>query len=247
MLVVFSDLDGTLLDSQTYSFDEARPALERLRRSGVPLVLVTSKTRAETEFWRWQMENGHPFVVENGGALFIPRTYFKVAAQDAQNRGSYLAFELGDPYADLLEILQQAAAASACRIRGFHQMSDEEVARETGLSAGQARLARLREYDEPFLLLEGDAAALEREIEARGKRSTRGGRFHHILGANDKGAAVAKAIELYRKEFGEIKTLGLGDAPNDEPFLQLMDQAVRIQAGAGPRQWNRIILEMVPE
>lgn len=48
-MVVFSDLDGALLDHETYEFDAARPALDRLRRDGVPLVLCTSKTRAEVE------------------------------------------------------------------------------------------------------------------------------------------------------------------------------------------------------
>ncbi|MFQ5696467.1 MAG: mannosyl-3-phosphoglycerate phosphatase, partial [Terriglobia bacterium] len=46
-LIVFTDLDATLLDHQTYSWAAAEPALRRLRLLGIPLVFCTSKTRAE--------------------------------------------------------------------------------------------------------------------------------------------------------------------------------------------------------
>lgn len=66
MQTVFTDLDGTLLDHETYSWEAARPALERLELSGIPWILVTSKTRAEVELWRKQLGNRHPFIIENG-------------------------------------------------------------------------------------------------------------------------------------------------------------------------------------
>src|SRR5262245_50293684 len=60
MWLVFTDLDGTLLDADTYSYEAASPALERLRERGTPLVMVTSKTRAEVELWRWRLSNRDP-------------------------------------------------------------------------------------------------------------------------------------------------------------------------------------------
>ena len=50
--VVFSDLDGSLLDRRTYSSDAARPALEALADTHVPLVFCTSQTRVEVEHHR---------------------------------------------------------------------------------------------------------------------------------------------------------------------------------------------------
>ena len=46
-LIVFSDLDGTLLDHGNYSHSAAAPALARLRHLEVPLILASSKTAAE--------------------------------------------------------------------------------------------------------------------------------------------------------------------------------------------------------
>ncbi len=51
-LVIFTDLDGTLLDRDTYSFEPALPALRLIRQKDIPLVLSSSKTRAEIEFYR---------------------------------------------------------------------------------------------------------------------------------------------------------------------------------------------------
>ena len=36
-LVIFADLDGTLLDRKTYSFEPAQPALLLIRQKGFPL------------------------------------------------------------------------------------------------------------------------------------------------------------------------------------------------------------------
>ena len=46
--VIFTDLDGSMLDAETYSFQAARPALQKLKKKQVPIILCTSKTRAET-------------------------------------------------------------------------------------------------------------------------------------------------------------------------------------------------------
>ena len=74
--IIFSDLDGTLLDSVDYSFAAALPALEAIRTQDVPLILCSSKTRAEIEVYRQRLNNEHPFITENGGGIFIPQDYF---------------------------------------------------------------------------------------------------------------------------------------------------------------------------
>ena len=74
-LAIFTDLDGTLLDHDTYEWSPARPMLDRIREEGWPLVFVTSKTRAEVEGLRTEMEVDEPFIVENGAAAFFPPRY----------------------------------------------------------------------------------------------------------------------------------------------------------------------------
>lgn len=232
-LVLFSDLDGTLLDRETYAFDAARPALDRLRDASIPLVLCTSKTRSEVTPLRAALDNHDPFIVENGGGVHIPDGYFPFPVEGATRQAGTWLISLGSPYGDLVVALASAANESGVAVRGFATMSDAEVAAATGLDVREARRARSREFDEPFEILDVDRAAdLLAAIERRGFRHTSGGRFHHIMGANDKAAAVRRLISLFARSRGPIRTVGLGDAPNDASFLNVVDLPILI---ASPR------------
>jgi mannosyl-3-phosphoglycerate phosphatase len=252
MRIVITDLDGTLLDHHTYSFQAAKPALAGLKRLGVPLILCTSKTRAETQHWQRVLDIQHPFIVENGGALCIPPAYFSFATP--------AAIPIGAPYAELTAALREASRLSGCRVRGFNDMSVAEVAAECGLPLADAAFARQREFDEPFLVLDpGRQESLLHAIEQLGRRYTRGGRFFHITGENDKARAVQLLAALFVRECGRIETLGLGDGPNDASFLNAVDHAVLIRSrhlpslqalapggiatrAEGPQGWNDAVL-----
>jgi mannosyl-3-phosphoglycerate phosphatase len=262
--IIFTDLDGTLLDRETYSWEAARPALERLQQRDVPLIFVTSKTRAEVEWWRTQMGNKDPFIVENGAAAYIPHDYFSFRIEHVPRRGDYEVLEWGTTYKNLVSRLNEAAQRSRCQVRGFNDMTTAEVAFTCGLSTEQAALAKLREYDEPFRILDaGRADQLLAAIEKQGLRWTKGGRFWHITGNNDKAVAVTAVQELFEREYGPLATIGLGDAVNDAPFLKVVDVPVIVRshesAGLkaavprgvvtdepGPAGWNKIVLKIVP-
>lgn len=262
MDVIFTDLDGTLLDLNTYDWEAARPALEHLRRQAIPWILVTSKTRAEVEVWRNRLENRHPFIVENGGAAFVPAGYFQHPVGGARRRGAYEVLEWGTAYGDLVAGLKRAAELSGCRVRGFHEMTAEEVAAECGLARDEALLAKQREYDEPFLVLDPDRGeALASAISGQGLRSTRGGRFWHILGANDKALAVDALASFFGRRQSGLRTIGLGDGLNDASFLKRMAAAVLIPSPQlaelkalvphgliashpGPIGWNEAVLAL---
>jgi mannosyl-3-phosphoglycerate phosphatase len=234
-ILVFTDLDGTLLDQRTYSFEPARPALGLLRESGIPLIICTSKTRAEVEGIRAALGNADPFIVENGGAVLIPEGYFSFEFPKARKDSGYLVIELGSPYARILGAFSRMKERLPVGLRGFSDMTVEEVARLTGLSRDEAVRAKRREYDEPFFLDE-PAANLDivRKIaESAGLSITRG-RFFHLTGDNDKGRAVRVVKDIYTRKDGiDPRTIGLGDSPNDLPLLKNVDFPVLVQKPGG--------------
>jgi mannosyl-3-phosphoglycerate phosphatase len=259
-MVVFTDLDGTLLDHETYSFETAAPALQRLRELQVPVVFVTSKTFEEVNLWREKMHNHCPFAVENGAAVFAPKGDPPLPREAVQYWDGYEMVEFGVPYRDLTLALKSAARESGCRIRGFADMTAEEISRDCELPLEQAVLAKTRQYDEPFRLIKGDPDSLRHALERRGLRLTRGGRFFHVTGHNDKADAVLLLIEAYRQR-GPVWTIGVGDGLNDTGFLNLVDYPVLLDstdaqeiqrrvpraraAPAGPRGWNESILSIL--
>jgi mannosyl-3-phosphoglycerate phosphatase len=268
-LVLFTDLDESLLGSTTYSFEPAREALELLRSRGIPLVLVSSKTRAEMEPLRFRLNHSDPFIVENGGGLFIPAGLFDFPPRDAVLRDGYQAIELSAPYAVLRTALKEIAQALGRPLRGFGDMTPEEIAQRTGLSQPEAFLAKQRDYDEPFLveappeLIE----AVQREAMTRGLSCTRGGRFYHLTGKNNKGQACRLLADCYRRHLCHdgrpLMTVGIGDSLNDLSMLVAVDRPVLVQKpdgsydpevrpanltlapGIGPTGWNRAVLDLL--
>ncbi|MCF8033537.1 MAG: HAD-IIB family hydrolase [Desulfarculaceae bacterium] len=228
-LVVFSDLDGTLLDHHTYSWEEARPALEAMRAAGVPLVLCSSKTRAEMIPLHAELGLSAPIIVENGGGLFAPADNPLAKGDTWLPAGDgWRVHEIGLPIAEVRDrardILQKL------KLKGFGQMSDREVAKLTGLGKPQAARAREREFNEPILPPQDQAQGdeLRAAADQAGLQVTRGGRFWHLLGGGDKGKAVRLLKVLYAKRDPELTTMGLGDAPNDRTMLEAVDRPVLV-------------------
>lgn len=259
--LLFSDLDATLLDEGTYSFEAAAPALELLRSLDVPLVPVTSKTRSEVEELRERLGNDDPFVVENGGGIYFPASG-AVPAERARLHGDYYRVRLGADYARLRAFVQQLSGEFG--LRGFGDMTDDEVARLTGLGRRAAQRARQREFSEPFLIEdEADLPELAEVARARGFALTRGGRFHQLVGAGqDKVEAVRIVTRTLAPTGHETRTIGLGDSANDRQMLEAVDIAVIVPrpdgshlelsrrdaivaSQPGSKGWNEAVMEIV--
>jgi mannosyl-3-phosphoglycerate phosphatase len=220
--VVVTDLDGCLLDARTYSWDEAQPALDALRRRGIPLVLCSSKTRAEIEPLHAGLGLDAPYVYENGGGIVLPsNTWWSRAAR---RDGGPLLVRLGVPLRDLGRALVDIAREAGARLRGFSRLSPREASDLTGLGEAEWERARQREHDEPFVLESGSEEGVRRAAERRGLRVTKGGRFHHLSGAVDKGKAVRQVLSL----LGPAASIGLGDAENDLGLLRVVDRPILI-------------------
>ena len=267
--VVFSDLDGTLLDARSYTFEAALPGLERLRRAKVPLVICTSKSRAEIEFWRKGLNNHHPYILESGGGIVVPEGYFAPEAVESipvckERIGRDILLVLGTPYSELRRALCELRD-EGFPVRGVGDMDAREFAELTGLPLEQSRLAKQRAFDEPFTF-DGSEARLDElvsSIAVKGLRFSRG-RLYHITGNNDKGQAVRILTQLYRSKLGDLFTIGLGDSPLDFPMFESVERAVLVQNasgrhdacpdlpglwrvdGIGPAGWTQAILMLVP-
>ena len=223
--VIFSDLDGTLLDHRTYDWTPARSALDRLRETGTPLVMVSSKTRVEIEALRAELGNHDPFIPENGGAIVVPMDYELDLPDEAIEIEGRRIILLGLPAAEIAGAFDLLAARMP--VRALSRLETSEAAALTGLTPAQAEAAQKREFGEAFILDDPGVteAELEAEVRSLGLRLTRGGRFYHLLGGNDKGRAVSILAEMYRRRWPSLITAACGDAPNDEPMLAAADLA----------------------
>jgi mannosyl-3-phosphoglycerate phosphatase len=268
-LLIFTDLDGTLLDHDTYDFSPALPALAALRAAQAPLILCSSKTFAEMKYWGELLALGHPFISENGGVLVVPKNYFIQPLETAAERDGHNLILTGVAYSTLRRALIEIAKRTYLPLIGFDDLTVEQIAARTGLPFEQARLAKVRDADEPFFIDrefgEEEVKQLQTEAWRKGLRVTRGGRFFHLTGSSDKGTAAHQLIRLYQVAWQQpIRSVGLGDSLNDLPLLQAVEVPIlvrkkngevdtnvlahvkaQITTKSGPAGWNEAILELL--
>lgn len=216
-VLIFTDLDGTLLDHDSYRFDEASLMLDYLKMHHIPLIIVTSKTKKEVIRLQKLLEIEAPCIIENGAGILIPRS------------GGYETIAMGQDYKAIRRAFERYAKTVA--MRGFSDMSAEEIAACTNLPVGQAADARERLFTEPFILEDESALDALRELADRdGLSVVQGGRFYHLITrGQDKAAAIRYLIKYYEEASGHaFKTVALGDSANDLTMLQSVETPILI-------------------
>lgn len=247
--IIITDLDGTLLDHTTYSFDAAIPMLNYIKTHKIPLIIVTSKTKDEVLRIQKRLDIKGPFIVENGAGIFIPE------------KEGYEMIPMGFDYAYIRSCFLKYA--KSVPILGFFNMTDVEVAKYTNLSIENASYARKRTFTEPFIL--EDESRLE-ELRSMAHEDeldiVKGGRFYHLITkGQDKSNAIEHLKNYYEKNGAEgLKTIALGDSENDLSMLQSADMPVLIPHTdgsylecdiksvikapfPGPKGWNVVLKE----
>ena len=209
-MLVFSDLDGTLIDHDTYRWDAATPALGALKRIGAGIVLASSKTGAELVALREEMGLAQwPAIVENGAGIIQPF---------CQEKKGIESYQL------LRNTLDQLPTNLRQYFCGFGDMQVSEVVEVTGLSREFACLAKQRNYSEPGLW-RGTESQLNTFITTLAKHNIfarAGGRFLTLSYGQTKADRMGELIKQYQPCF----TVALGDAPNDVEMIQSADIGV---------------------
>jgi mannosyl-3-phosphoglycerate phosphatase len=270
-LVVFTDLDGTLLDHDDYSFEAARPALAQMEALNIPVILTTSKTATEVLSLRRELDNHHPFIVENGGTIVIPKGYFQKATlpHAANEDAEFIYYQLVTSYREIIRLLHTLREEYGFKFTGFADMRPTELAQETGLSLDYAILAKRRDSTEP-IKWQGDEASLQllkEKLAEHNLNIVQGGRFMHVRANVDKADGVEILLDAFRQEYPKIQwtSIGLGDGGNDVGMLNLVDRAVVVRPkhgrplpvvdnpqcliteATGPEGWNSAILMLLKE
>jgi len=236
--IIFTDLDGSLLDHNTYSHEPAALLLNKLEQIGIPVIPVSSKTAAEILPLRETIQNQHPFITENGAGIYVPSGYFS-AMEKPDRSGESLTNLSNSPTREVwLKFLDLEAAEFKTEYQTFYtlyrQEGPEAISRITGLSVTNAILANQREFSETIVWLSTESRKLAfiKTLSAQGASIHEGGRFLSITGPVDKGQAIQTLTELYRRQNNNqhCETLAIGDGKNDIAMLEVADSALIIRS-----------------
>lgn len=237
--IIFSDLDGTLLDHFDYQFSPAQQTLATLADSSIPIILNTSKTKAESIPIRKQLLLDSPFIVENGAAVYIPIGTFSKQPKDTVVVESFWVKTFCEPKEHWLAVLKSKELRYFNnRYLSFSDMSLVTLSKLTGLSFQQSELAKQRQYGEPIKWLGSDSSKEDfiSQVQSYGACVTQGGRFLHVGGECNKGTAMQWLASQYQMHCPDLSlsTIALGDGENDSSMLEAANIAVQIRSPVHP-------------
>jgi len=265
--LVFTDMDGSLLDHFTYQFDEAKHSLQTLSTQKIPVIPITSKTQAELEQLREDLSNHHPFIIENGAAIFIPKGYFLEQPIDTIEKDGYWIKTFVEPREAWQQLISKIRARYKGKFITFAETGLDDIVKMTGLNKAQASKAAQRQYGEPISWQGNclDKRDFIKDLEQLGAKVLEGGRFLHVSGECDKGIALLWLTNIYQNQEPkkEFTTLALGDSGNDIAMLESADYAVLIRSpvhelpnlrrdkglfvatSTGPKGWSEGIINTI--
>jgi len=238
-LIIFTDLDGTLLNGETYDYAATVPIIQQLKSLKIPVIPVTSKTRAEVATLRQDVGLTDPFVTENGSGIFVEVNHNPFNESPGEQDGNYYVVDLGCPYVQARAGLRVIANELRHSLLGFGDMTINRLQKYTGLSAKDAQEAKAREFSEPFITPKAvTPEQIVEAVEAVGFKVVVGDRFSHLIGPDaGKGNAVKQLVALYQSILPPdetIVTIGLGNSPNDLDMLEHVDHSIVLPGVNGP-------------
>lgn len=240
--LIFTDLDGSLLDHDNYSFSAAISLLSRLESENIPVIPTTSKTLAEVENLRIKLNNYHPFIIENGAGIAVPKNYFSKRPEGSYEKSGFWVIANTKPRQYWNSLLQENAKNFAGEFDTFSSIVSAKgyqgIQAITGLSLDQAALSNNRYFSEPIHWLGSDVRkkAFIKTMTKAGASLLQGGRFLSLSGDFNKGDALLHLTQLYQQDqaLSLIHTLAIGDSNNDITMLDAASSAIIIRSKAHP-------------
>ena len=220
LAAVLTDLDGTLLDHGGVLGPEARGAIGELRRRGIPVVPLTSKTEVELRDLLAELDLGGIGSFENGAGVVGPGGRRRLGEGGPGVETSPRALE------------ELAAPRGPAADAGLGAVRRAEIRRITGLPEARIPAMLARRFGLPFLAPEGAAEALVARPRAAPGRAADARRplLAPLGGPRQGGRARAPPP---RRASSRVPSQASATRPNDAGFLAECDVAVLVPRASG--------------
>jgi len=225
---VFTAVDGTLLDFDTFRCEASGPMVRRFLAASIPVIPVSAMTLDEIEPIARELGLRHAMIIEAGGAI-------------ARWKEGEWEIEACGPAADtLLDVICEIEERTGAELTVYSVLPEAEAARLSGRSGSMLQLSTIRRFSEPFIVEKGSIDAVIKAAESLGFSVRNGRRFHHLCRREDEGDAFTRL----RNELGCDVAIAVGGSALDASFLSRAEIPVVVPRPDG--QPDPGLLEQVP-
>ena len=230
--LIFSDLDGTFLHHQNYSYGKNDLVIEKLKKHNHQIIFNSSKTFSEIKLILKKLKlTMMPFICENGATLYFPKTIFK-KIKKSQGFEDYWKINLTNKNSlKWYKILKKLK-------KDFHfelicDLSKKDLLKLTNLKNIKQMLNR----EASQLIIWKDSKKnfneLSKIIKINYKGAlNQGGRFIQISSPCNKRISTKEICHIYHESFRDKyyqPFIALGDNKNDRDMLNFAKYACVIK------------------
>lgn len=233
--IIFSDIDGCMINDAQPDFVTIHAELERLKRVNIDIILTTAKTAHEIIALNQSLVLPGPFIVENGGGLLLMSGHRGLFPEKlCIEIDQYTLVKWGDTKPNILKLQQLFP-----EMLFLTQMDRYQFADYCDLSLDAAMRAQQRYFTEPLYiknLLPDALKNLKKQLRHHHFSYMQSNRFLHIQCSKNihKGAAVKRVIATMYPHKATI-TFAIGDSFNDFSMLNCCDHAFILDKKMPPR------------
>ena len=217
MVVIFTDLDGSLLHRDTFKFDSIKDYIKSLINNGIIIIPNSSKTEKEIEKFNEELGAKLPYISENGSAI----RGLNLINQNFPNE-----IILSRKKEELLKIFNEKTPEKLInKCVQISELSKKEQEKIFGQKDDKLKDALQRKYTLPFLF-DGNNSEKNKLLKVLSSNSLtlqEGGRVLNLCDNINKIKSMNRVIKILKKTEDKIKTIAVGDNYNDLEMLKNSD------------------------
>ena len=224
-VLVFTDLDSSFLCKSKFSFGNNLNMTKQLFEEGHFVIFNSSKTFIELKNFSRDQSLDLPFICENGGGIYSPKTYFRDSKKEKD--GYNVIFETKNIENKMRSLKEEIIKIYGKYLTFFKDLDDVNKKKLSGLSSKGIKLALDREFTELILWQSNDENLFKFKeyLDLHDLKIIKGGRFHHISNNINKGISMHRLVNEYKKYYSskDFITIAIGDSDNDFEMLNYAD------------------------
>ena len=216
-ILIFTDLDGSLLHRDTFKFDEVKDYLIQLISKGIFIIPNTSKTEKEILEFLNDLGSSLPFISENGAAI---------NGLDLLNTNFPKELILSREKENLLSIFKNTVPKNLqSKCKWLSDMNKIKQSLIFGLKDKKLNMALDRKYTIPFLFegTKNEKNELSKIIKDRDLYLQEGGRVINLTDKVSKSKSMNIFMRFFKRNNKNVKTIAVGDNFNDLDMLKNSD------------------------